>query len=314
MSLCLIGVGSNLGNRQQNLDRAVQKIGEHPSVELLRTSNWRSSEPIGGPDGQEAFLNGAISVKSSLAPPELLEHLLDVERSLGRKREVRWAPRKIDLDLLLVDGQVVDEPGLCVPHPWMAIRPFVMEPAAEIEPELIHPATGWSLQRLWTHLQRAPKRVLLIAPTVELIDIAVEQAQKVLPIELPCAQAVTAATRSPLEKLAAAGPKIDRSIFSHHGQPWNIERYPEHTGLNPAHEFARPPQTQIGLPHRIEALRGWLEEAPPAKLRIILHSTLQDQWLVDTCTAPNSGPFLVLDANNTKRMQHDFLAALEGMN
>jgi 2-amino-4-hydroxy-6-hydroxymethyldihydropteridine diphosphokinase len=164
MPNCLIGLGANLGRREQNLERAVAQLAGHAHVQLLAQSPWRTSTPVGGPAGQERYLNGAALVATSLAPQALLAVLQSIERQLGRQTTERWGPRTIDLDLLLYDEQVLRTPELVVPHPRMAWRRFVLEPAAEIAPAMVHPTIGWSLARLLEHLNTAANYVAVAGP------------------------------------------------------------------------------------------------------------------------------------------------------
>jgi 2-amino-4-hydroxy-6-hydroxymethyldihydropteridine diphosphokinase len=110
-------------------------------VQVLAVSRLRETEPIGVVD-QPPFLNGAVAIETAWAPRDLLDLLLEIERSLGRVRGERWGPRTIDLDLLVYGDQVVDEPGLRVPHPHLHERRFALEPLAELEPQLDLPGHG----------------------------------------------------------------------------------------------------------------------------------------------------------------------------
>lgn len=124
------------------LRRAVGLLGELDGVEVVAISSFRETEPVGVVD-QPPFLNGAVELETSLSPRLLLEALLRVEQELGRTRDgTRWGPRTIDLDLLLYADQVVDEPGLRVPHPRLHERRFALEPLAEVRPELLVPGAG----------------------------------------------------------------------------------------------------------------------------------------------------------------------------
>jgi 2-amino-4-hydroxy-6-hydroxymethyldihydropteridine diphosphokinase len=120
---------------------AVALLDEHPGIEVLRASTLRETAPW-GPVEQPRFLNGAVAVETTLAPRELLEALLDVERRLGRVRNERFGPRTIDLDLLLYGDAVVDEPGLTVPHPRLRERAFALEPLVELDASLVVPGQG----------------------------------------------------------------------------------------------------------------------------------------------------------------------------
>jgi 2-amino-4-hydroxy-6-hydroxymethyldihydropteridine diphosphokinase len=135
-----VGLGSNLGDREATIRRAVELLGERPGVEVVAVSTLRDTDPVGYED-QPRFLNGAVALEVDLPPRALLEELLAAERELGRDRpqETRWGPRTIDLDLLLYGEETVDEPGLTVPHPRLAERQFVLEPLYELAPELTLP-------------------------------------------------------------------------------------------------------------------------------------------------------------------------------
>ena len=142
MTLAYVGLGSNLGDREATLRRGVAMLGATRDVEILAVSTLRETDPVGVVD-QPRFLNGAVAVETSLGPHELLALLIAIERELGRDRAgVRWGPRTIDLDLLLYGDDVLDEPWLCVPHPLLHERQFVLEPLAELDPELEIPGRG----------------------------------------------------------------------------------------------------------------------------------------------------------------------------
>jgi 2-amino-4-hydroxy-6-hydroxymethyldihydropteridine diphosphokinase len=131
-----IGLGSNLGDREATIASALAAL---PGV--VAVSRLRETAPVGVVD-QPRFLNGVARLETALAPRELLDALLAVERSLGRERHERWGPRTIDLDLLLYGNEVVDEPGLTVPHPRLHERRFVLEPLAELDQALVVPGRG----------------------------------------------------------------------------------------------------------------------------------------------------------------------------
>jgi len=134
-----IGLGSNLGEREATLRRALELLAAEPEIEVVAVSRLRETDPVGYAD-QPRFLNGAAALETDLEPRELLERLLAVERALGRERSgPRFGPRTVDLDLLVYSDRTVDEPGLTVPHPRLTERRFALEPLAELDPELTLP-------------------------------------------------------------------------------------------------------------------------------------------------------------------------------
>jgi len=147
-----IGLGSNLGNREATIQKALQLLAEMPDVNVVLVSSLRETDPVGYED-QPRFLNGAAALETELAPLALLERLQDVERQLGRVRSgPRFGPRTIDLDLLVYGDLQIDESGLEIPHPRLVERRFVLEPLAELDPELDVPGKG-SVQALLAGLQ-----------------------------------------------------------------------------------------------------------------------------------------------------------------
>jgi 2-amino-4-hydroxy-6-hydroxymethyldihydropteridine diphosphokinase len=137
-----IGVGANLGDREETISQALERLGRRPDVDVLTVSALRETDPVGVTD-QPRFLNGAVLVETDLEPRALLDVLLAVESELGRTREgPRFGPRTIDLDLLVFGDREVSEPGLRVPHPRLAERAFALEPLAELDPDLEIPGRG----------------------------------------------------------------------------------------------------------------------------------------------------------------------------
>lgn len=160
----LVALGSNLGDRAHTLDRAVERLAKAPGQTVTACSRWHAMRPIGGPADQGTFLNGAVRLQTSLSPEGVRRLLHETEQALGRTRGARWGPRAIDLDLLLYGAQVVELPELQVPHPRMAFRRFVLEPAAEIAADMRHPLVGWSVGRLLEHLRTSPNYVAIAGP------------------------------------------------------------------------------------------------------------------------------------------------------
>ena len=126
-----LGLGSNLGDRLQQLTAAVRAL-EDRGVRLLRSSRVYETDPVGGPP-QPDYLNAVIEVATDLEPSSLLRICLEVEVELGRERNERWGPRTIDIDLLTYGDRTISEPGLEVPHPRMHERAFVLVPLLELD-------------------------------------------------------------------------------------------------------------------------------------------------------------------------------------
>lgn len=146
MSTVTLALGSNLGDRLANLQRAVDDLaaeGVHP----LASSRIWETDPVGGPPDQPAYLNAVVRARTDLAPDQVLAAVHRVEDSLGRTREIRWGPRSIDVDILLVDDLVSDDPDLTIPHPRLAERAFVVLPLLDIDPDPVVPTVGRLLER-----------------------------------------------------------------------------------------------------------------------------------------------------------------------
>lgn len=155
MADALIALGANLGDCRATITGAFRALTKIPQVQLVRRSTLHQTAPIGGPAGQGDFLNAAALVRTSLTAEELLLKLHAVEAEANRTRVVRWQARTLDLDLLLYDQQIISGDDLQVPHPRMSFRRFVLEPATEVAPWLLHPTSGWTLGALLQHLQLA---------------------------------------------------------------------------------------------------------------------------------------------------------------
>jgi 2-amino-4-hydroxy-6-hydroxymethyldihydropteridine diphosphokinase len=143
MTRTFVGLGANLEDPRAQINRALELLAEEDGVEVVAVSTLRETDPVGYED-QPRFLNGAAELRTTLGARELLERLLEIERRMGRVRGEgpRFGPRTIDLDLLLYGGEVIDEPGLEIPHPRLHERAFALEPLAELDPALEIPGRG----------------------------------------------------------------------------------------------------------------------------------------------------------------------------
>ena len=188
MQNCLLGLGSNVGNSEAILRAAVSEIRTLPNVHVARTSTWLPTPPVGGPADQSDYVNGAVLIETTIAPLSLLAELQQIETRHGRTRDERWGPRTLDIDILLYGNDVSETPLLVLPHPRMTFRRFVLEPAAEIAPKMLHPVIGWPVERLLMHLQLASDLIAIVSPSdalrTELVDL-VSRARSTEPMQRP---------------------------------------------------------------------------------------------------------------------------------
>lgn len=133
-----LSLGSNMGDKRENLLEAIKRVGELENTEVVKSSTILETEPFGYIE-QDNFLNACLEVKTLLTPQEFLSSILKIELDMGRVREIKWGPRVIDIDILFYDDEIIQEDNLAVPHPWICEREFVLEPLSEIAPNYIHP-------------------------------------------------------------------------------------------------------------------------------------------------------------------------------
>jgi len=159
MAKVYIGLGANLGDRELNIREALALLEERGAARVVRVSRLIETEPVGGPPGQEMYLNGAAEIETDLPPQDLLEAVKEVEVRVGRIQRERWAPREVDIDILLYGRELVSTAVLEIPHPRMCEREFVLRPLAQIAPEAVNPATGKTVAEHLKMLkgERAPK-------------------------------------------------------------------------------------------------------------------------------------------------------------
>ncbi len=142
-----LGLGSNLGVRQDYLNRAAAEIARIPGSRLIWCSSVYESDPYGNTD-QGRFLNAAAEIETVLEPPALMAEIKRIETLLGRTPSGHWGPREIDIDILIYDGLVHSRDGLHVPHPGIEERKFVLVPLREIAPDLVHPVNGMTVTEM----------------------------------------------------------------------------------------------------------------------------------------------------------------------
>lgn len=254
VSQCVVSFGSNLGERRELISLAARKLAESNLVlgdvcdEFpnepggLRTSRLFETPPIGGPGGQEPFLN-AIGVFQTVAPARgVLDFLQELELELGRQRRLRWGARSIDLDVVLHGNLVGGATGLVVPHPRYTARQFVLLPACDVASHFRDPRFGWTLGELTEHLSRQPPSLALVSGSDKLrqhlcervhqdhgIQIARPEDQPFrfdcpwvsaflpeLPLETPLSQSSDDLRSRSIERVASDGSQFPRLVVRLH--------------------------------------------------------------------------------------------------
>lgn len=148
-----LALGSNLGDREANLNKALQMLSKTVGIEVTNVSAFLNTAPVGYTD-QPDFLNAVVEIETILEPYALLAVCNEIEQALKRKRIIHWGPRTIDVDILLFGDLVLEDERLTIPHPRMLEREFVMKPLCEIAPEAVHPVQEKTIGQLWKDIQK----------------------------------------------------------------------------------------------------------------------------------------------------------------
>jgi len=155
-TLAYLGLGTNLGDRRAYLTGAREALSVLPQTTLAGCSHLYRSEAVGGPEGQPDYLNAVLALSTGLTPQTLLKNCLEIEQRSGRRRDERWGPRTLDIDLLLYGRRVIESPELTLPHPRLHLRRFVLQPLLELAPGLHHPLLERPLVQLLDVCERQP--------------------------------------------------------------------------------------------------------------------------------------------------------------
>ena len=278
MPSCLIGLGSNLGDRRAMLDAAVARLARHPAIAVTAQSPWFETSPVGGPPGQPLFLNGAAVVETSLSPQALLEVLQDIEAALGRRPGPRWDKRPIDLDLLLYQELVLSTPSLVLPHPRMAWRRFVLKPAALVAGDMVHPTIGWTVARLFEHLDTATPYVAITgsigAGKTQLAGRLAAQLDAPLlaePLDLKQLEAFYADPASQAWNTELQFLHVRTRLLASGSSPWTAEATPVDTALSAEQRSRQPKQrlviSDFWFDQSLAFARVWLPPEQSAAFR-----------------------------------------------
>ena len=320
MVKALIGLGANLGRPAENLEAAQARLANLKSTRLISLSDWLATTPVGGPDNQDEFLNGAALLETVLCPDDLATALQQVEQDLGRQRIIRWGPRLIDLDIILYGNRIVDTPQLTIPHPWMALRRFVLEPANQIASNMRHPQIGMTVGELFANLEKRPTYIeitgLSSVDTTATANWLIGEVNGLaaFPRELNRAASWALvdglgadAAIELLEQwsLSSPAPDVETIVVS---DRWREEILVVGKVCFSSQDFAK-----------LQAAWRARQRAERRKLLVVLADSTQ--WNQDALSvefwnrvrSPGHGPWIVLDISKPQRMRHDLLAAVRGM-
>lgn len=327
MPRCLIGIGANLGDRADSMSRAVERLAASEGVKLLAQSRNLETEPVGGPTGQGAYLNAAALIETSLAPEPLLDLLQQIEGELGRQRLVRWGARSIDLDLLLYDQLELSTPRLVIPHPRLAVRRFVLEGAAEIAGEMVHPSLGRTIEQLWRHLLQAVAYAAIAGapgagktwlaerlaspPRRYIADVSPESVAAAI-ARSPAADSSGRGVRTEIEFLASRQRLLARDRWPP-SEEWAISDFWFDQSLAWSAALDAAGQAEVHA-----AWRQMQQDIVPPKLLLVLEAPPQAELGVGAALdalsrRPGIGPVLRLRADDRDAMLQEALAALAAM-
>jgi 2-amino-4-hydroxy-6-hydroxymethyldihydropteridine diphosphokinase len=285
MPTALIGLGSNLGDREETFRAALAEVDALPNVRLQKASTFYRSEPLGGPGEQPEYLNAAAAVMTTVPPLAFLELLQRIETRHGRVSAPRWAARTLDIDLLLYGSEVVETDMLVLPHLRMSFRRFVLQPAAEIAAKMIHPTIGWPIERLLLHLNESKDELAVLSPSAELRALVADAIAQHF-----------------------GGRAVDRPAFATAAQLWPAD-YTSWLALRPLSGDAQLSTRASALPYAAAAF---------PKLTILIDRTRDPsrrttaEWS-RIVRQPGRGPTLRLQTTEPAEIEREVFAAIESV-
>jgi len=244
----LIALGSNLGDRRANLELALTALAEIPEVRVTAVSSIHETSPVGGPEGQGAFLNAAATLETTLDSEPLLDVLNAIEAKAKRVRRVRWGSRTLDLDLILFGSSIIRTSRLTVPHPRMALRRFVLAPAREVAPVALDPVTNLSIQQLLENVDRRPSLVALHGEDGPFLHAVFTRLAAAL-------DDLQGESSIPNDRWLVTAAPLSRSLPSHVLSPPLTVVDPIRTFSPPAHPSQRPTFMVILNPASVDVTR-----------------------------------------------------------
>ena len=149
--IAYLSLGSNMGDRANNINKAIELLNSNDKTVVTKVAPFIETKPYGNVE-QDDFINTALEIKTLLTPQELLKLAGDIEEQLHRVRTIKWGPRTIDVDIILYDNTIINEPNLVIPHKEMHLREFVLEPLVSIRPDIVHPLLNKSVYQMHSEL------------------------------------------------------------------------------------------------------------------------------------------------------------------